>query len=297
MIVLGITGPTGAGKTTALEVLAELGFEIVDCDALYYQLLRADESLRRALEEAFGPVFLPDGSLDRRAVAKRVFGDPAELAKLNSIVFPAVSGAVEQKIRECSQKGLAIDAINLVESGMGKLCRATVAVTAAPAIRLKRIMSRDGLTGEQARARIAAQKSEDWYREHCTFLLENQEENWDACQKLMRSFFQNLLELLQKESMKMEAKEWKKTLLTEKKNGYDRMPAQEREAMDRYCEGYKAFLDAGKTERECVREGIRLAEEKGFRPYHRGMELKTGDRVYLDNRGKMLLLADRKSVV
>ena len=112
-----------------------------------------------------------------------------------------------------------------------------------------------------------------------------------ACQKLMRSFFQNLLELLQKESMKMEAKEWKKTLLTEKKNGYDRMPAQEREAMDRYCEGYKAFLDAGKTERECVREGIRLAEEKGFRPYHRGMELKTGDRVYLDNRGKMLLLA------
>ena len=153
MIVLGITGPTGAGKTTALEVLAELGFEIVDCDALYYQLLRTDEFLRRALEEAFGPVFLPDGSLDRRAVAKRVFGDPSELAKLNSIVFPAVSGAVEQKIRECSQKGLAIDAINLVESGMGKLCRATVAVTAAPAIRLKRIMSRDGLTGEQARGK------------------------------------------------------------------------------------------------------------------------------------------------
>ncbi len=291
MIVLGITGPTGAGKTTALEVLAELGFEIVDCDALYYQLLRTDEALRRALEEAFGPVFLPDGSLDRRAVAKRVFGDPSELAKLNNIVFPAVSGAVEQKIRDCSQKGLAIDAINLVESRMGKLCRATVAVMAAPATRLRRIMSRDGLTEEQARARIDAQKSEDWYREHCTFLLENQEENWDACQALMRSFFQNLLELLQKESKTMEAKEWKKTLLTEKKNGYDRMPAQEREAMDRYCEGYKAFLDAGKTERECVREGIRLAEEKGFRPYHRGMELKTGDKVYLDNRGKMLLLA------
>ena len=81
MIVLGITGPTGAGKTTALEVLAELGFEIVDCDALYYQLLRTDEALRRSLEEAFGTVFLPDGSLDRRAVAKRVFGDPAELAR------------------------------------------------------------------------------------------------------------------------------------------------------------------------------------------------------------------------
>ena len=159
MMVLGITGPTGAGKTTALEVLAEMGFEIVDCDALYYQLLRADESLRRALEEAFGPVFLPDGSLDRRAVAKRVFGDPSELAKLNSIVFPAVSGAVEQKIRECSQKGLAIDAINLVESGMGRLCRATVAVTASPDVRLRRIMARDGLTEDQARARMAARSA------------------------------------------------------------------------------------------------------------------------------------------
>ncbi len=74
MIVLGITGPTGAGKTTALEVLAELGFEIVDCDALYYQLLRTDEFLRRALEEAFGPVFLPDGSLDRRAGIRRPVG-------------------------------------------------------------------------------------------------------------------------------------------------------------------------------------------------------------------------------
>ena len=153
MTVIGITGPTGAGKTTALDVLAELGFEIVDCDVLYYRLLQTDEGLRRGLREAFGEVFLPDGSLDRRAVAERVFGDARELKKLNGVGFPA---AVEQKIRDCSQKGLAIDAINLVESGIGGLCDATVAVTAAPAIRLKRIMVRDGLTEEQARARIAA---------------------------------------------------------------------------------------------------------------------------------------------
>ena len=89
----------------------------------------------------------------------------------------------------------------------------------------------------------------------------------------------------------MDAKEWKEKLLTQKKNGYDRMPAGEREAMDAYCASYKTYLDAGKTERECVREGIRLAEEKGFKAYTRGMELKAGDKVYLDNRGKMLLLA------
>ncbi len=89
----------------------------------------------------------------------------------------------------------------------------------------------------------------------------------------------------------MEAKEWKEKLLMEKKNGYDRLPADEREAMEDYCRGYRAFLNAGKTERECVREGIRLAEEKGFRPYTRGMALRAGDKVYLNNRGKMLLLA------
>ena len=65
MTVIGITGPTGAGKTTALDVLAERGFEIVDCDALYYQLLRTDPILRQNLTGAFGPVFLPDGNLDQ----------------------------------------------------------------------------------------------------------------------------------------------------------------------------------------------------------------------------------------
>ena len=89
----------------------------------------------------------------------------------------------------------------------------------------------------------------------------------------------------------MEAKEWKETLFTEKKNGYDRMPACEREAMNAYCGAYKAFMNAAKTERECVAEGIRQAEAKGFRAYQRGMELKAGDKVYLNNRGKMLLLA------
>ena len=197
MTVIGLTGPTGAGKTTALEILAELGFEIVDCDALYYQMLRTDADLRQALVDAFGPVFLPDGQLDRKAVAKRVFGDPAELDKLNAIVFPAVSAAVEQKIKNCSQKGVAIDASNLVESGLGQLCDATVAVTAAPAIRLRRIMARDGLTQEQAQARINAQKPDSYYRSLCTYLLENQEADKEAFEGRMRDFFTDLLEFFE----------------------------------------------------------------------------------------------------
>ena len=78
MTVIGVTGPTGAGKTTLLGMLEQAGFQIVDCDRLYYALLRADEGFRRQLTDAFGPVFLPDGSLDRPALAARVFGDSGE---------------------------------------------------------------------------------------------------------------------------------------------------------------------------------------------------------------------------
>ncbi len=86
-------------------------------------------------------------------------------------------------------------------------------------------------------------------------------------------------------------KELKETLLTKKKNGYDLISQEELSAMETYCTGYKAFLNAGKTERLCVREAIRLAEAAGYQPYTRGMALKTGDKVYVCNRGKALMLA------
>ena len=90
---------------------------------------------------------------------------------------------------------------------------------------------------------------------------------------------------------KTEFKELKKKLLSTKKNGYDRISAADLAAMETYCEGYKEYLDIGKTERLCAAESIRMAEEKGYRPYVRGMELKTGDKVYVCNRGKALMLA------
>ena len=91
--------------------------------------------------------------------------------------------------------------------------------------------------------------------------------------------------------MSDELKELKEKLLSGRKNGYDRFDSAEQAAMDEYCEGYKAFLDAGKTERLCAAEVLRLAEEKGYKPYVRGMEVSSGDKVYLCNRGKSVMLA------
>ena len=86
-------------------------------------------------------------------------------------------------------------------------------------------------------------------------------------------------------------KELKEKLFSKKKNGYDRMDAAGKAAMDAYCEGYKAYLDAGKTERLCAEESIRMAEAAGYRPYERGMELAAGDKVYVCNRSKGVMLA------
>ena len=87
------------------------------------------------------------------------------------------------------------------------------------------------------------------------------------------------------------AREKKQALFHQKKNGYDRLPAGERQAMDDYCAGYKTFLDEGKIERECVTYAVALAEAEGFRPLVPGEALSAGDKVYVNNRGKSLFLA------
>ena len=193
MTVIGLTGPTGSGKTTALAALERRGFQVVDCDALYYRVLERDQSLRRGIREAFGDVFLPDGQLDRRALGDIVFGDPAALERLNALVYPAMSAVVGQIMENCTKKGLVIDAINLIESGLGDLCDWTVALTAAPDVRMRRIMARDGISEERARARIAAQKPDKFYRRRCTFLLENRAGSKAEFDRLIDSFFADLL--------------------------------------------------------------------------------------------------------
>lgn len=193
MTVIGITGPTGAGKTTALKVLEKRGFTVVDCDRLYDRLLVSDAALRDALSSAFGAIFDADGQLDRAALASRVFGNAGELAKLNSIVFPVIYAAVEKIIAENTQKGLAIDAVNLIECQLSRLCDVTIAVTAAPAIRLKRIMARDGIDEARARARIEAQKPDRYYRRHCSFLLENRAGSMAEFERLVGEFMDDIL--------------------------------------------------------------------------------------------------------
>ena len=177
MTVIGITGPTGAGKTTVLNVLRDMGGAVVDCDALYHELLRRDVSMQNELKARFGQdIFDENDGLRRKALGVIVFEDQSALEDLNAITHRHIVAEAERCIAQAGAEGrpaVALDAIALLESGAGELCGATIAVTARPEVRVRRIMAREGISEEYARRRVAAQKPEAWFEEHCTYTLRN----------------------------------------------------------------------------------------------------------------------------
>ena len=170
-MILGITGGTGCGKTTLLNVIAEKGGLILDCDALYHQLLARDDRLLSAIEGRF-PGTVENGQLQRKKLGNIVFSDKNALLDLNRITHSAIREEVLRQLE--ARPGLAaIDAIALFEGGLAELCDTIVAVTAPVEVRVQRLMQRDQISEDYARSRIAAQHDESWFRQHCHHILEN----------------------------------------------------------------------------------------------------------------------------
>ena len=169
--VLGITGGTGCGKTTLLKAFEAIGGVVMDCDAIYHELLKTDPALLGAIESRF-PGCVEDGELNRKKLGAIVFSDPAALADLNTITHGAVKAEVLRRL-EMASVPVAIDAIGLFEGGLAELCDTTVAITAPLEDRIARLTVRDHITKEQAKLRIQAQKPESWFREQCDHILEN----------------------------------------------------------------------------------------------------------------------------
>ena len=170
-MIIGITGGTGCGKTTLLNLIARQGGLVLDCDAIYHQLLQTDKNLLAAIEARF-PGTVEGGMLRRKKLGAIVFTDPQALLDLNRITHAAVKAEVLRRLQAAS--GLAaIDAIGLFEGGLAGLCQVTVAVTAPEESRVRRLMARDGISEDYARARIRAQHPESWFRERCSHVLEN----------------------------------------------------------------------------------------------------------------------------
>lgn len=170
-MILGITGGTGCGKTTLLQLIRQRGGLVLDCDEIYHQLLISDRALLEALHQRF-PLAFSDGSFDRKKLGSIVFADARALEDLNTITHSAIRQEVLRRLEDAPPLA-AIDAIGLFESGLNRLCDLTVAVTAPEEARVQRLMQRDGISPEYARSRIAAQPSARWFAERCDAVLEN----------------------------------------------------------------------------------------------------------------------------
>ncbi|MGI6027839.1 MAG: L-threonylcarbamoyladenylate synthase [Candidatus Heteroscillospira sp.] len=175
MTVIGITGGTGGGKTTALDAIRELGGCVIDCDAVYHGLLENSTQMLSELGNRF-PGVIADGKLDRKALGRIVFADVTALMELNAITHKYVREETARRLGEWAMQGgrlAAIDAIALIESGMGKSCTDVVGVTAPREVRIERLMRREGISREYAQSRIDAQKPDSWFEENCDHILRN----------------------------------------------------------------------------------------------------------------------------
>ena len=188
-MIIGITGGTGCGKTTLLEAIEDCGGLVLDCDAIYHQLLQSDQEMLAAIENRF-PGTVENGILQRKKLGAIVFADETALQDLNRITHSAVKKEVQRQL-ENSPKLAAIDAIGLFEGELAELCDMTVAVSAPLEDRVKRIMLRDGISEEYARKRIAAQHADAWFRQHCDYVLENSGTKAD-CQEKCLAFLSDI---------------------------------------------------------------------------------------------------------
>ena len=198
-VVIGFTGGSGAGKTSALRALEKLGGRTLDCDAVYYEMLQTNEDLRGELRATFGEIFLPNGALDRQKLGSLVFGNEQRLNQLNDIIFRVMPKELERRMARAPAYLYGLDAINLIESGISKLCDRTVAITTPMELRLRRIMERDNITEEYARLRIGAQKPDSFYRESCTNTLENTAPSAEAFEDAAYRFLERLIEEIKEE--------------------------------------------------------------------------------------------------
>ena len=177
MKIIGLTGLTGAGKSTVAQKLMAYGCYHIDADKVARDVINNSEDVKNKLKEHFGDdVINEDGTTNRPLLASRAFANEESTNALNEITHPAVTEEIKSSIKDMEEigyRGVIIDAIALFESGEDALCDFTVAVVAPKEIRLERIMKRDSITEEKALERINAQKDESFFTSRADFVLWN----------------------------------------------------------------------------------------------------------------------------
>ena len=184
VMVIGLTGQTGAGKSTVSKVFVQNGFRLIDADAISRHVVARGSHCLADLQECFTDAILtPDGELDRKVMASIAFSDHRKLEMLNTIMYPYIVGEILRMIHRFSQQNhklILLDAPTLFESRADDFCDLIISVVAKPELRMQRIMERDHISEKAAQQRMEMQL-------HSDTVLENNSsfsELWDAAQEL-----------------------------------------------------------------------------------------------------------------
>ena len=190
MLVIGLTGPTGAGKGSVAELFASYGLPVINADQTYHELLLPPSPCLSELTVRFGgAILLEDGNLNRRALSRLVFSDRNALEDLNAIAHKYVMAEIHRKMeryRKENVPAIVLDAPQLFEAGANRDCNVIVSVLADKALRIERIMHRDGIEAETALQRIEAQKSDTFFRTHSDYVIENNDSTDSLRPKVVR---------------------------------------------------------------------------------------------------------------
>lgn len=191
VMVIGLTGQTGAGKSTVSKVFVQNGFRLIDADAISRHVVARGSHCLADLQECFTDAILtPDGELDRKVMASIAFSDHRKLEMLNTIMYPYIVGEILRMIHRFSQQNhklILLDAPMLFESRADDFCDLIISVVAKPELRMQRIMERDHISEKAAQQRMEMQLTEEFFRLHSDTVLENNSsfsELWDAAQEL-----------------------------------------------------------------------------------------------------------------
>lgn len=176
-VVVGLTGQTGAGKSTISAIFREKGFRIIDADIIARQVVERGKPCLSEIVRTFGEEIIDDnGNLYRKKLAEIVFSDKKSLEKLDNITYPYIIKEISDNIDSLvsqDNKFILLDAPTLFESNADKFCDVIVSVLAQPEIRKKRIIARDNLTPEQAQNRMNSQHNDEFFIENSDYIINN----------------------------------------------------------------------------------------------------------------------------
>ncbi|MBQ4539174.1 MAG: dephospho-CoA kinase [Oscillospiraceae bacterium] len=181
--VVGLTGQTGAGKSSVSKIIRAQGIEVIDCDLVSREVVANEKRCVADLALEFSITILNmDGTLNRKRLGSIVFGDKAKLEKLNEIIFPYIKEYIYRRIEELEQDGkdiVVLDAPTLFESGIDAECDFVISVIAPETQRLNRIVIRDHLSDEDARKRMASQHNDEFYTSRSQLVIVNDGDQHD----------------------------------------------------------------------------------------------------------------------